>query len=114
LYYYSIDGKLIKQLTANKFPTREIIGANPVEPKFISKQLGENATNMLVYKVDLKGKQTLITKDEGVHNVSISSDWNWFFDEFSNHATPSKSLFIQKRNCKNIIRKSKTNTMVIK
>ena len=52
---------------------------------------------MLVYKVDLKGKQTQITKDEGVHTVAISSDGNWFFDEYSNHATPSKSLLYDKK-----------------
>lgn len=97
LYYYSIDGKLIKQLTANKFPTREIIGSNPTGTEIYFKATGPNPTNMLVYKVDLKGKQTLITKDEGVHNVAISSDGNWIFDEYSNHSTPSKSLLYDKK-----------------
>lgn len=97
LYYYSIEGKLIKQLTANKFPAREIIGANPTGTEIYFKATGANPTNMLVYKVDLKGKQTLITKDEGVHAVSISTDGNWFFDEFSNHSTPSKSLLYDKK-----------------
>ncbi len=97
LYYYSIDGKLIKQLTANKFVAREIIGANQAGTEIYFKATGPNPTNMLAYKVDLKGKQTLITKDEGVHNVAISSDGNWFFDEFSNHSTPSKSLLYDKK-----------------
>ena len=92
LYYYSIDGKLIKQLTSNKFPVREIIGANPSGTEIFYKATGENPTNMLVYKVGEKCKQTLITKEQGVHNVTISSDGNYFFDEFSNHTTPSKSL----------------------
>ena len=96
LYYYTIDGKLIKQLTNNKFVTREIIGANPAGTEIYFKATGPNPTNMLVYKVDLKGKQTLITKDEGVHNVTISSDGNWFFDEYSNHSTPSKSILYDK------------------
>lgn len=96
LYYYTIDGKLIKQLTHNKFVTRDIIGANPAGTEIYFKATGPNPTNMLVYKVDLKGKQTLITKDEGVHNVSISSDGNWFFDEYSNHSTPSKSVLYDK------------------
>lgn len=96
LYYYTIDGKLIKQLTNNKFPAREIIGSNPAATEVFFKATGENGTNMLVYKVDLKGKQTLITKEAGVHNVSISSDGNWFFDEFSNHSTPSKSVLYDK------------------
>lgn len=97
LYYYSIEGKLIKQLTANKFIAREIIGANPPGTEIYFKATGSNPTNMLVYKVDLKGKQTLITKDEGVHNVVISSDGNWIFDEYSNHSTPSKSLLFDKK-----------------
>ena len=97
LYYYAIDGKLIKQLTANKFPAREIIGTNPTGTEIYFKATGANPTNMLVYKVDLKGKQTLITKEEGVHAVSISTDGNWFFDEYSNHSTPSKSLVYDKK-----------------
>jgi dipeptidyl-peptidase-4 len=96
LYYYSIDGKLIKQLTANKFPAREILGTNPIGTEIYFIATGANPTNMLTYKVDLKGKQTLITKEEGVHNVSISTDGNWFFDEFSNHSTPSKSILYDK------------------
>ena len=96
LYYYSLDGKLIKQLTNNKFPVREIIGANAVGTEVYFKATGENGTNMLVYKVDLKGKQTLITKDLGVHNIVISSSGNYFFDEYSNHSTPSKSLLYDK------------------
>ena len=96
LYYYSIDGKLIKQLTNNKFPAREIITANATGTEIYFKATGENGTNMLVYKIDLKAKQTIITRDLGVHNVTISSDGNNIFDEFSNHSTPSKSLLIDK------------------
>jgi dipeptidyl-peptidase 4 len=96
LYYYSLDGKLIKQLTNNKFPVREIVGGNAAGTEIYFKATGENPTNMLVYKVDLKGIQTLVTKDFGVHNVSISTDGNFIFDEFSNHTTPSKSLLYDK------------------
>ncbi|RAR70186.1 S9 family peptidase [Flavobacterium aciduliphilum] len=96
LYYYSIEGKLIKQLTTNTFPAREILGANLKGTEIYFKATGENGMNMLVYKVDLKGKQTLVTKDLGVHNVTVSPDGNWIFDEFSNHSTPSKSLLYDK------------------
>ena len=96
LYYYTIEGKLIKQLTSNKFPLREIIGSNATGSEIYFKATGENGTNMLAYKVDLKGKQILITKDAGIHNVAVSTDGNWFFDEYSNHNTPSKSLLYDK------------------
>jgi len=96
LYYYSIDGKLIKQLTQNKFVTKDIIGTNPAGTEIYFLATGPNPTNTLAYKVDLKGKQTLITKDEGTHTIAISTDGNWFFDEYSNHSTPSKSLLYDK------------------
>ena len=96
LYYYSIDGKLIKQLTNNKFPAREILGANPAGTEIYFTATGENPTNMLAYKVDLKGKQTLITKDAGTHDVIVSTDGNWFFDEYSNHNIPSRSVLYDK------------------
>jgi dipeptidyl-peptidase-4 len=96
LYYYTLEGKLIKQLTNNAFVAKDIIGTNTAGTEIYFKTTGPNPTNMLVYKVDLKGKQTLITKDQGVHNVVPSADGNWFFDEFSNHDTPSKSLLYDK------------------
>ena len=107
LYYYSIEGKLIKQLTNNNFPAREIIGANASGTEIYFKATGEVGTNMLVYKVDLKGKQTLITKDLGVHYVAISADGHWVFDEFSNHTTPSKSVLYDKNLKSKILLESK-------
>ena len=97
LYYYSIEGKLIKQLTTNKFPVREIISSNTAGSEIYFKATDKNGTNMLGYKVDLKGKQTLITKDLGVHNCIPNSDGSYFFDEYSNHTTPSKSLLYDKK-----------------
>jgi dipeptidyl-peptidase 4 len=107
LYYYSIEGKLIKQLTNNKFPAREIVGANQAGTEIYFKATGENATNMLAYKVDLKGKQTLITKDLGVHNFVPNYDGSYFFDEYSNHETPSKSLMYDKKLTSKILLESK-------
>jgi dipeptidyl-peptidase 4 len=96
LYYYNLEGRLIKKLTQNNFPTRTILGANAAGTTIYFMATGENPTNMLAYKVDLKGKQTLISKDQGVHNVSFSTDGNWILDEFSNHLTPSKSILYDK------------------
>ncbi|CAM3426937.1 DPP IV N-terminal domain-containing protein [Flavobacterium longum] len=96
MYYYSIDGKLLKQLTANKFVAKDILGTNPAGTEIYFTATGPNPTNLLVYKVDLKGKQTLLTKNEGTHSVAISPDGNYIFDEYTNRSTPSKSLLIDK------------------
>jgi dipeptidyl-peptidase 4 len=97
MYYYTINGQLIKQLTTNKFPIRDIIASNATGTEIYFTATGENGTNMLGYKVDLKGKQTLITKDLGVHSIKPNFDGSYFFDEYSNHTTPSKSLLYDKK-----------------
>lgn len=94
LYYYAIDGKLIKQLTANKFVTQAILGSNTKGTEIYFQATGPNGTNSLAYKVDLKGKQTLLTKTDGTHTVAVNHDGSYFFDEYSNHTTQSKSLLV--------------------
>lgn len=94
LYYYSIEGKLIKQLTANQFVTKSILGANTKASEIYFEATGPDGMNTLVYKVTLKGKQTLLTKNNGTHTVVMNHDGTYFFDEYSNHTTPSKSLLV--------------------
>jgi dipeptidyl-peptidase-4 len=94
LYYYDIDGKLIKQLTVNKFVTKEIVKSINKGKEIVFCATGENPTNNLYYAVSLDGKQRLLTKTEGTHRIEISSDSKFIFDEFTNHDTPSKSLLL--------------------
>lgn len=86
LYYYDFNGKLISQLTANKFVVKDILTAKGGKIYFSA--TGENPLNTLVYTVDLKGKQTLLTKTEGTHDVAVSSNGALFYDGYSNHSTP--------------------------
>ncbi len=86
LYYYDFNGALIRQLTSNKFVTKEILTSN--NGKVYFKATGENPLNTMIYSVDLNGKQTLLTTNEGTHEFEISSNGKFFFDGFSNHSTP--------------------------
>lgn len=96
LYYYDLNGKLLQQLTNNKYVVKDILGANPAGTNIYFTASGENPMNVLAYKVDLKGKQTLLTKNLGVHNFLMNTTATAFFDEYSNHSTPSKSLLLDK------------------
>lgn len=91
LYYYDFNGKLIRQLTANKFVVKDILEAKNGGKLIYFSATGPNGMNTLVYSVDLSGKQTLITKTEGTHEFSLTSDGNFFYDAYSNHTTPHKS-----------------------
>ena len=89
LYYYDFTGKLIKQLTNNKFVAKDILTAKNGVVYFSA--TGENPLNTLVYSVDLKGKQTLLTQTEGTHTFELSPDGAVYYDGYSNHSTPFKA-----------------------
>ncbi|MBP6090908.1 MAG: S9 family peptidase [Crocinitomicaceae bacterium] len=85
LYYYDFNGKLIKQLTANKFVVKEILTARKNGKEIYFNATGENATNTLVYKVDLSGKQQLVTPTEGTHSFAINDAGTYFMDSYSSN-----------------------------
>ncbi len=103
LYYYDIEGKLIKQLTANKFVTKEILTSMNKGTEIVFAATGESPLNTMYYSVTLDGKQRLLTTEQGTHSIVISSDGKMMFDEYSNHTTPSKSLLTSTNGKKSII-----------
>lgn len=99
LYYYSEDGTLKSQLTNNIFVLKDIVKADDGEVFFTA--TGENPLNTLLYKVDLKGKQKLLTKEEGTHSLKINEDASYIFDQYSAHNVPNIAL-IRKSNGKEV------------
>lgn len=97
LYLYSIDGVLKSQLTKNKFMLKDIVAAHHGEVFFTA--TGENPLNTLLYKVDIKGKQVLLTKEAGTHSVDVNCTGEYLFDQYSAHDIPNKAL-IRKSNGK--------------
>jgi dipeptidyl-peptidase-4 len=94
LYYYSWDGKLIKQLTTNSFVVKDILSASKDGSMIYFSATGPNPTNTVFYSVDLKGKQQLLTSVEGTHEVQISADGKCLYDAFSSVSVPHKSSIL--------------------
>lgn len=90
LYYYSIDGKLIKQLTANKFVAKEILQSINKGKEVVFAATGTSALNTLYYAVDLNGKQRCLTLEEGTHSIAVNETGTYFIDSYSSHAVPGK------------------------
>jgi len=94
LYYYDIEGKLINQLTTNKFVVKDVVTSISNGSEIVFTSTGINPLNTVYFKVNLKGKQTLLTKEEGTHTLLFSPNEKWIFDEYSNHSTPSVSALL--------------------
>lgn len=90
LFYYSIDGKLIKQLTSNKFVVKEILQSVNKGKEIIFAATGTSPLNTLYYAVDLNGKQRCLTLEEGTHTVAFNDAGTNFIDSYSSHSVPGK------------------------
>ncbi|MNK09017.1 Prolyl tripeptidyl peptidase precursor [compost metagenome] len=91
LYYYSVDGKLIKQLTANKFVTKEILQSIGKGKEVVFAATGTSGLNTLYYAVSLDGKQRCLTLEEGTHGVAFNESGTHFIDQYSSHSVPGKT-----------------------
>ena len=91
LYYYDFSGKLIHQLTSNKFVVKNVLEAKNGGKLIYFTATGANPLNTLLYSVDLNGKQTQISTTEGTHEVAFSTDGKYLYDAFSNHSVPHRS-----------------------
>ena len=92
LYYYDFSGKLIRQLTANKFVVKDIVDVSEDGKNVFYAATGPNAMNTLFYSVNLAtGTQSLLTKVEGTHDFSLSKNGVCFLDTYSSHTIAYRS-----------------------
>lgn len=92
LYYYTEDGVLKSQLTKNKFPLLDIVVAQKGEIYFTA--TGPNPLNTMLYRVDTKGKQTLLTKIEGTHDAVVNCNGAYIFDQYSSNSVANYAQVI--------------------
>lgn len=92
LYYYDIDGKLIKQLTSNKFVVKNILQSSKGGQEIVFSATGTSPLNTLYYIVDLNGQQRCLTLEEGTHSIYLNDAGTLFLDEYSSHTVVSKSV----------------------
>ena len=101
LYYYSLEGKLLRQITKNNFPLKEIHSASSDGKNVYFSATGLDATNTLFYKVNIEsGKQQLVTCESGTHEFFVSGDGAYFYDAFSNHDVPHKAQLLEAKSLK--------------
>ena len=62
LYLYNTDGKLIRQLTKNKWVAKKILGSDARGKSIFFTGTGSNPTETHVFKVSTGGRQTQLTK----------------------------------------------------
>lgn len=100
LYLYNGDGTLVKQLTKGNWIVTDFAGFDPKGTKAFYTSTTESGITRNFYSVELKsGKTTRITKGEGTHTSTLSSNGNYILDNFQSTETP-RNIYVNSTNGK--------------
>ncbi len=93
LYLYDKNGKFIRQLTDGDWEVTELTGYDKGNERllFLSTILSPLNRNLCAVHLE-KGDITLLTPEEGVHQIAFSSKNSVFIDNYGSTSIPGKSL----------------------
>ncbi|WEK18978.1 MAG: S9 family peptidase [Candidatus Pedobacter colombiensis] len=95
IYAHSMDGKLIKQLTAGNWTVTEINHIDEKEGMVYFTAKKENSTRLDLYKVKLSGgKIVRLTFGDYMHRFELSPDAKYFITTYANFKTPGKMVLV--------------------
>ena len=89
LYWYTLQGNLVKQVTAGNYEVKEFLGYSPSDETFYFTSNEESPLRKAVYKVDKKGKKTKLSQQVGVNNALFSSNMKYYLNRYTNLTTPT-------------------------
>lgn len=88
LYWYSLNGNLIKQVTKGDFEVTDFLGWSAKDNTFYYESNEGNSAEKGVYKVDKKGVKTLLTTKKGVNSAIFSSNMDYFMNKYTSFTSP--------------------------
>lgn len=89
LYWYTMGGNLVKQVTKGEFEVKKFIGWDKATDTFYYEANQDGTTQRAVYKLDKKGKLTNLTgKPRGTGTGTFSSSMKYFISTYSDLNTP--------------------------
>ena len=99
LYLYDLTGKLIRQITQGQWEVAELCGVDAKNGVVHYLSTENSPLDRHLYKINLdgKGKTWLTTGKPGWHEVTFSSNHNYYMDSWSSiDAAPQAGLFDNK------------------
>ena len=88
LYWYSMGGNLLKQVTQGKYEVTNFLGWDATSDTFYYESNEESPLRKAIYKIDKKGKKTKISEKAGTNSALFSSTMKYYINTYSNLQTP--------------------------
>ncbi|MDD4822206.1 MAG: S9 family peptidase [Bacteroidales bacterium] len=93
-YLYSLTGVPVRQLTKGDFEVTKLIGYDELTQTLYYESSEQSPLRRAVYKIDSKGKKTLLTPDLGMNQAVFSANYQYFQNTFSSiSTTPVTSVY---------------------
>lgn len=89
LYWYSMGGNLVKQVTKGKFEVKRFIGWDAATNTFYFESNEESPLRTAVYKTDKKGGRIKLSEKAGSNSAIFSSNLKYFMNTYSSLQTPT-------------------------
>lgn len=91
LYRYSLDGKLLNQITKGDWVVNDLNGMNASKKELIISTSKESPMSKNVYAVNwTNGKMRRLENGFGMHSVFVSENGKFIIDKYSNPDVPRK------------------------
>ncbi len=89
IYLYTVEGKLVKQLTKGNWDVIDFIGYDEKGKicYYISSE--ESPVKRTLYSVNLKGKKKKLSTQSGSNRAAFSKTYKYYINYFSNAQTPN-------------------------
>lgn len=88
LYYYDINGNLIKQLTSGEWDVTAVEGYDAKRKRVIFEAAKSSPLNRDLMSVTLDGKMSILSSKQGTNSASFSSNFDYYINSFSDANTP--------------------------
>ncbi|MCU0382447.1 MAG: S9 family peptidase [Cyclobacteriaceae bacterium] len=100
IYLYTVEGKLVKQLTSGNFDVTAYYGINEKTKTLYYQSVEASPLQRQLYSISLDGKnKKQLTTGAGTHQVNFSRDFAYYIDYYSSALNPVVvSLFETKKN----------------
>jgi dipeptidyl-peptidase 4 len=96
LYLYTLDGRLVNQITRGEWEVIQLIGLDEKSKTVYYISTEGNYLNRQLYSISLDGKKkTALTTLPGTHTINMSHDHAYYLDYFTNTTTPTTVRLFQ-------------------
>jgi dipeptidyl-peptidase-4 len=88
IYQYSPTGVMQRQVTSGNWDVTRLIGKDDATGTVYYESAEESPLRRSVYAIDVKGKKTRLSTQQGTNSASFSSSYAYYVNRFSSADTP--------------------------